>query len=319
MIGDSWNKVIKFYDESTIRTVLAEMSVKDATKLPEYKKDPKLLKEKISLDNMAFLVEEINDPREFPFLREYAKYYSRADKDAMKENFLLVKRVFEEGLKNPLPEFASFDKSYELDNDTIRMRFLKREDPIGMFLGNISECCQKPDGAARSAAFDGTFNENSAFMVIEINNELALMAYVWQDENGNVCFDNFETIGGKVFHSPRVQDVVKRLLMDFASSLPEGKRTTHGTGYVEINLGFKLSSKPLENNLNYTLNPKYEHMGDLLGRGFYYEDSEEQNEIPRHSNSAVNYEDTIPYSIDDEEDENIPIIMNWGDDDDYWN
>lgn len=193
-----------------------------------------------------------------------------------------------------------------------------------MFLGNIAQCCQHPEGEAASCSFDGTFNENSAFMVTEVNGDLSLMAYVWQDENGNVCFDNFETIGNEVFHSPRIQNVVKKLLQDFASSLPQGKRTTHGTGFVRINLNFQKTNKPLQNTLNFMDNPEYQGIHNFImseepDLRWYDSDSREQNIIPRHSDFVANNEIIIPYSSDDDEGENIPIIMNWGDDDEYWN
>jgi hypothetical protein len=121
------------------------------------------------------------------------------------------------------------------------MRFLPREDPRGMFLGNITECCQHPKGHAASCAYDGVINPKAAFVVFEINNEIEAQCYVWEDKEGNICFDSFEYPTKKIAYGSIGLEITA-LFRDFASRLPEGIKCTIGT-----NPFFDDSTKPLRN------------------------------------------------------------------------
>jgi hypothetical protein len=77
---------------------------------------------------------------------------------------------------------------------------------------------------------------NACFFVVENHlGRIVGQSYVWQDLNGNVCFDSFETggAGSSVFHSAAKQKIVKNLLQKFTAKMGNVK-VTMGASSVMI-------------------------------------------------------------------------------------
>jgi hypothetical protein len=52
--------------------------------------------------------------------------------------------------------------------DVIGYRVLKKDDPVGFVLGDITNCCQRFGRQAESCVVDGYLNYNAGFMVFEM-------------------------------------------------------------------------------------------------------------------------------------------------------
>jgi hypothetical protein len=190
-----------------------------------------------------------------------------------KELFVGTQRVFLEGMRVPLPNWASFtDRSGNLT-----LRFLQRNDPQGMFLGILSKCCQEPKNFAASCAYDGHLNPNAAFAVFEGPEGLIFQSYVWADEDGNVCFDSIES-RKKFDYTKQYQSDAEELMMNFAYSLPQGKKCTVGSNTFSFQ---GVSTK--EKLKNPTKTYEIDYVQHLLinfspsKQLFYTADSERQN------------------------------------------
>jgi len=180
----------------------------------------------IKTSSVSEIFEDLEDPNDV-FLDEFTNHYGAgSDTEYSKEDKILLyttlERNYLQGIETPLPEWASFDKTVQKDSKTqIRLRFLPRNDPRGMFLGIYAECCQHPTSYAATCALDGQSNPNSAFMVFEINGQLAAEGYVWTTTNNDrdLVIDSLETIGGELFHSTKNKQIVRYLLIEFSASL----------------------------------------------------------------------------------------------------
>jgi len=112
-------------------------------------------------------------------------------------------------------------------------RFLPRSDARGMYLGNHTNCCQHPGGVGQACAYYGQESPNSGFFVVEnAENKIVAQSWVWESDNGGVCFDSVE---GKALGS-RANDV-KAIYQAAAKKLAE----THHTVTVGSNPGFTTS------------------------------------------------------------------------------
>lgn len=198
-----------------------------------------------------------NPPKEIAFAQEVAKWYRPAednleddddddDEDDIVENELgqdimifdidKYKRLEEfyiESKQTPLPKWAQIAPVSQLN---LTGRFLPREDPRGIFLGQYTACCQHPGNAAYSAAIDGTISPNACFFVVENHlGRIVGQSYVWQDLNGNICFDSFETggAGSSIFHSLERQRAVKNILQNIVNKMGNVK-VTMGSSAINI-------------------------------------------------------------------------------------
>ena len=71
---------------------------------------------------------------------------------------------------------------------------LADNDPRGVMLGVLTNCCQHPGGAGQSCAWHGVENEDGAFFVLE-NAKGTIVAQSWAWRNGPVVvFDNVEAL-----------------------------------------------------------------------------------------------------------------------------
>lgn len=121
--------------------------------------------------------------------------YSQLDFDKMQDIFEVAKLI-----KND----SVLDADDALNQGEVKFRLLKKDDPLGFVLGDITNCCQHIGGAAEKCVIDGFLNKNAGFLVFEEdvldeNNsktgktKILGQAYVWYDaEHKTVCYDNIE-------------------------------------------------------------------------------------------------------------------------------
>jgi hypothetical protein len=119
-------------------------------------------------------------------------------------------------------------------------RFLRRDDPRGLFLGQHTNCCQHPgNGHGAASAWNGLENPNAGYFVVErvygkdenAPREIVAQSWAWISDEGNLVFDNVEakTLG------PR-QNAVRGLYQRAANDLTEQfPIVTLGTTHGDLN------------------------------------------------------------------------------------
>lgn len=77
---------------------------------------------------------------------------------------------------------------------TVRIRFLRRDDPLGVCLGYVTDCCQHLNGEGSAAAVFGHEDPRGCFVIVEDGNGTILtISLVWIDQRTmTVVFDSIE-------------------------------------------------------------------------------------------------------------------------------
>ncbi|CAN5684306.1 hypothetical protein BH10CYA1_BH10CYA1_03450 [soil metagenome] len=116
-------------------------------------------------------------------------------------------------------------------------RFIPRDDPRGLFLGNHTNSCQHPGGAADSAAWFGQTHPQSGFFVVEdATGKIVTESWVWIADNGGLVFDNIEGKGILDTGSDRraaIKSIYAHAAKDLSAEYPI---VTVGTGYDKLGL-----------------------------------------------------------------------------------
>jgi hypothetical protein len=272
-IGNGWNNDLTIWDDN--------LNVVKSGKVYEFADlDPFTLHNHMKLMTVQNIVNHLPS-YDRKFAIEFAENIDLDDDYSSESSdseilYVGLERVYLEGKKVPLPNWASFTET--LNN--ITMRFLPRDDPKGMFLGVYTGCCQHIKGYAGSCAMDGHLNKNAAFVVFEKYESIIAQSYVWSDEDGNICFDSIEK---KDRFNNIDNDEIKELLITFASSLPSNIKCTVGNNP----LGFERTNNPLRNP---TKTNEIDYVKDLLEKNhpdhvssFYRSDSGSQSLIKRNT------------------------------------
>ena len=93
-----------------------------------------------------------------------------------------------------VPSQFPLDRSWTKDNLT--GRFLPRNDPRGVFLGEHTACCQHPAGQGDSSAWHGMEDPNGGFFVVEnTRGKIVAQSWTWVSDSGGLVFDNVEAKG----------------------------------------------------------------------------------------------------------------------------
>ena len=233
-LGNSWDVLVKTTDKFHVSG-----KVRDLVKTV----DLSLLIDTLCIQTLRHIIgdTQISDTL-MPFALEFSKHNvidmdEDVDHYEQMRKFEICKRVYERGLKAKLPKYAKFDKSVTTGKgDTVRVRFLPREDPRGMYLGIYSSCCQHPTGYAATCAFDGTMNQNSAFLICEVNGKFAAQAYVYfARDQSTIVLDSLETIGNELYYSKVNSSAVFELLKEFSKFV--GPNINVHIGDSKVNLG----------------------------------------------------------------------------------
>jgi hypothetical protein len=228
LVGNSWNNTIRIWDENK-KEPLEIGTVSEFS----HRFTPEELFNIINIDSLQNVLKGELQCKNDEYAVKFVTKVGMPNTDGNKSvNYKLLysgtEEVYMMGLKVPLPEWAIYADSY----DGIFMRFLKKNDPSGMFLGIDTKCCQHPRDYAASCAYDGYVNPNAAFAVFEnIKGELLYQSYVWADEKNNICFDSIEGATRELRNDEKSMSKVKILLQKFNKSLYKGTICTTGSSY----------------------------------------------------------------------------------------
>ena len=105
------------------------------------------------------------------------------------EQFETLQRWFEKGIQkgSNLSAFPDNPKG------KIKFELLKKDNPLGAVLGNITNCCQRIDDAGESCVEHGMSDPNGGFVVFKYENRIIGQAWVWYNKSmEKLCFDNIE-------------------------------------------------------------------------------------------------------------------------------
>jgi hypothetical protein len=99
-------------------------------------------------------------------------------------------------------------------------RILPKSDKRFLFVGNITGCCQKIDGAAKDSCLDSIENPFSSIFVIE-NSQGRILAqsYVWEDQDGKIVFDSFETKNKDLEFNTDCYNIIKEISKEFSANV----------------------------------------------------------------------------------------------------
>jgi hypothetical protein len=250
-IARMWNKEINIADEKM--NIASKSLVSELSKIYDVSELSDLVKTSSSL--IFFSKIEVQEPK---LAKEFDKHFEFSDKPdfhqhlGMDENDRLLKMyqnleiLYKHRDRFPQPEWSDIEEEYY----GYTARFLHRNDTRGMFIGNYAGCCQHPDSYAATLALDGQISNKSSFFIIEDQRgQMILGSYVWEDDNGNICFDSFETIGSKLFGSVEVQKIADKLIYDVAQRMNTNVNFgSLSNGAYKPNRFRKNTQKPFINN-----------------------------------------------------------------------
>ena len=260
-IVTNWGKKVKIDSE----TSSTEYVVAEAAYMEPFKSDPNSLVNILRYQNLMTFFGD-NPPKNMDFAYEVAKWYTVEDENEDDEEddriidteddldspdieeltdpkYRRLEEMYLLSQQNPLPKWAQINP--------VRVgkyigRFLPREDPRTMFLGQYTRCCQHPENAAYGAAFDAVLSPKACGFVIEdVSKKIHLQSYVWEDRDGNVCFDSFETGSRDFFYSGQRKAMAAQIIRQLASQMGNIK-ITGGNGLENI-FGDVTSTYQLQN------------------------------------------------------------------------
>lgn len=127
--------------------------------------------------------------------------------------------------------------------DVVTYEFLEKGDPLGAVLGNITNCCQKIDGAGESCCEHGMTNPNGGFVVFKLNDKIVGQSWVWfNEESKKVCLDNVEVPHSRekivLKEEVKFKDCLNRVRQGFVEGMSEKNLkvfyVTMGMGHNDV-------------------------------------------------------------------------------------
>ena len=185
-------------------------------KLPHYTEVSRLVKgwEALSEEERLLSNEEIFsllDERKFYWAGSAVELATLGASLGYSEKHLkdIVVRYLEGSFSSNLPD-------ERIEEDGYRAYILCKNDPRGLFLGDLTNCCQHPGGVGASCAWHGQENPNHGFFVVEsTKGDVISQSWVWHNpDEGGICFDSIESKG-----LGNRRDVVQRLYSRFAEEI----------------------------------------------------------------------------------------------------
>ena len=177
--------------------------------------------------------------------------YTQAQFEEIQKAFNIGKNINE----NDMKLFISKDDK----SNIISYELLDKNNPLGVVLGNITNCCQVIDGAGQSCVEYGITKPNSKFMTFNYNNTIIGQSWIWYDEESKtICLDNIEVptrFLGIVKNDKNISNsfiqCLKRVAINFKEEMKnhnlEVEHVTIGQGYNDIkevlNNNFQLSKE----------------------------------------------------------------------------
>lgn len=191
--------------------------------LPPAKLLPHLMKRDESFKELEHLDERLLD--------EAAKWH---DGESDGSYYAEVHEAYSRGQSVPLPSWTKDIVIVESGpkGKLYTGRFLSRDDPRGLFLGEYTNCCQHPRGEGAACAYHGQCSPYGAFFVItDESDNILTQSWVWEGADGNsVTFDNIESRGIQ----GREETVVK--IYERAAEALGVDRVHIGAGYNKVNM-----------------------------------------------------------------------------------
>ena len=100
-------------------------------------------------------------------------------------------------MEKDLPELDIDGTRFGLEN--ARFRRLANDDIRGLFLGELTDCCQSIGGHGTNCAHHGYTSPNGGFYVVETQGgEIIGQTWAWRGEKGELVFDSLEMLRGRV-------------------------------------------------------------------------------------------------------------------------
>jgi hypothetical protein len=113
---------------------------------------------------------------------------------AFNEALELTKKIPAE--KN-VPDIVIDGAEFDMPGATFHR--LAANDIRGLFLGELTDCCQSIGGAGSECAAHGFTSEDSGFYVVEnAKGQIIGQTWAWRGEKGELVFDSLETLGQNV-------------------------------------------------------------------------------------------------------------------------
>jgi hypothetical protein len=148
------------------------------------------------------------EERRLPVQQVKAVIAARVYKDAKHQDFALEaakwgipEEIYHKIEDKWLRSVARKEKSrstipdIELEHGGYKIYKLDDDDPRGLFLGNITNCCQHPLGVGAQSAWHGVGSPKGGFYVVEDpENRIIAESWVWRPDN-HVVFDSVESKG----------------------------------------------------------------------------------------------------------------------------
>lgn len=164
--------------------------------------------------------------------------------------------------------------SKDSEKNEIYYKFIEKDDPVSMVLGNITNCCQTYDAMVEPCLIAGVTNPFTCFVTFNYKNKIIGQSWVWYDEEQQlIAFDNIEI--PQVFHkvvnnemSKAFKDCVIRLCDNIYSTMNSNgynvKNVVIGKSYNDF---FPLFQVMPESQEEYEC--KYSGYTDINSKGQY--------------------------------------------------
>lgn len=151
--------------------------------------------------------------------------------DVNEANFETALGIVQKGppaLKN-LPEITIAGEKFDMLGG--KFYRLPADDIRGLFLGELTDCCQSIGSEGRACAKYGYESENGGFYVVEnAKGRVISQTFAWRAHDGGLCFDTLETLGQNVTAAQW-----HKILKEAANKLGEG--TDHNISRLTVGLG----------------------------------------------------------------------------------
>lgn len=142
-----------------------------------------------------------------------------------------------------LPDIYIDGARFGMEN--VHLKLLASDDVRGLFLGELTDCCQSIGGVGGDCAKHGYTSKHSGFYVIENSKGQVLgQSWVWRGDNDELCFDSLETLGTRI-----TGEQWSKILQEFATEL-EQQKDTHDVTSLHIGLGGATPKKALKQQFN---------------------------------------------------------------------
>ncbi len=128
-----------------------------------------------------------------------------SDKDWEYARKVFAKMIEREG--TTIPQVKAVGKRY-------RGRMLRPDDPLALFVGNITGCCQRFGDEGEGAMLHSVLEKNGGVFVVEEIDEngkvvqVVGQSWVWRNDDV-MCFDNIELLKNKTFSQEEQEEILK--------------------------------------------------------------------------------------------------------------